>query len=73
MNTKLRIEAKNDFEKDLFKLTNSAAFGKTMANVRKYRDTKLVTKDKEKKKLALEPKCHTAKYFSENLMAIKMK
>ena len=49
MNTKLRIQAKNDFKKDLFKLTNSAAFGKTMANVRKHRDTKLLTKDKEKK------------------------
>ena len=49
MNTKLRIQAKNDFKKDLVKLTNSAAFGKTMANKRKHRDTKLVTKDKEKK------------------------
>ena len=72
MNTKLRIQAKNDFKKDLVKLTNSAAFGKTMANMRKHRDTKLVTKDKEKKS-ASEPNCHTTKYFSGNLMAIKMK
>ena len=73
INTKLRKEAKNDFEKDFLKLMNNAVFGKTMENVRKHRDIKLVTTDKRRNKLVLEPNCHTAKYFSENLMAIEMK
>ena len=37
MNTKLRTEAKNDFEKDLFKVINNSVFGKTLENVRKHR------------------------------------
>ena len=73
MNTKLRKEAKNDFEKDFFKLMNNSAFGKTMGNVRKNRDIKLVTTDEKINKLVLEPNYHTTKRFSENLLATAIK
>ena len=58
MNTELRKEAKNDFEKNLFKLMNNSIFGKTMENIRKHRDIKLVTTDKKRSKLVLEPNYH---------------
>ena len=67
--TELRTEAKNDFKKDLFKLMNNAVFGKTMENVRKHRDIKLVITDKRRTQLSSEPNYHTTKYFSENLLA----
>ena len=48
-------------------MTN-AVFGKTMENVRKHRDIKLVTKEKRRNYLVLEPNYHTAKFFTENLL-----
>ena len=57
------------FEKDFFKLMN-AVFRKTMENVRKHSDIKLVTTDKGKNQLISEPNYYTSKWFSENLLVI---
>ena len=73
MNTELRKTAKNDFEKDFFKLRNNSVFEKTMENVRKHRDIKLVTTDKKRRKLVSEPNYHTMNYISENLSILEMK
>ena len=73
MNTELRKQAKNDFEKDFFKLMNNSVFGKTMENVRKHRDIKLETIDKRRNQLVSERNYHEIKCFSENLVAIEMK
>ena len=63
MHTELRKLAKDDFEKDLFKLMNHAVFEKTMENIRKHRDIKLVTIDKKRNKLVSEPNYHMINYI----------
>ena len=63
MNTKLRTKAKNDFEKDFFKLMNNSVFGKTIDNVRNHRDIKLVTTSERRNKLVSEQNYHTTKFF----------
>ena len=73
MNTELRKLARNDFEKDLFKLMNNSVFGKTMENIRKHRDIKLVTTDKKRSKFVSEPNYHTINLISEDLSIIEMK
>ena len=72
MNTELRKLAKNGFEKDLFKLMNNSVFGKTMENIRKHRNIKLVTTNKKRSKLVSEPNLEL-NLISENLSIIEMK
>ena len=73
INTNYRTEAKNEFEKNFFKLMNNSAFGKTTENVRNHRDIKLVTSDKRRNRLVSEPNHHSHKTFLEHLIAIEMK
>ena len=73
MNTALRAKAKNDFEKDFFKLMNNSVFGKTMENLRKRQRVSLVqpiSDPKTYKKLTSDPSFKSRKIFSENLVAI---
>ena len=73
MNTELRKQAKNDFEKGFYKLMHNVVFGKTIEKVRKHRNIKLVATDKRRNQLVSEPNYHRTKCFSKNLLAIEMK
>ena len=73
MNTELRKKAKNEFEKELFKLMNNSVFGKTMEDVRNHRDIRVITTDKRKSILASESNYHSTKYISKDLLIMEMK
>ena len=73
-NTNLRAKAKNNFEKDFFKLMNNSVFGKTMENIRNRVDVKLVNTKEKLRKLVAKPNLKSPpKIFSENLVSVHMK
>ena len=73
MNTELRTNAKNNFEKDHYKLMNNAVFGKTMENIRNRVNVKLVNNEEKARKLIAKPNYKSCKIFSENLISVHMK
>ena len=72
-NTSLRSQAKNDFEKELFKLMNNSVFGKTMENVRNRVKIELVKDAERAAKLVNKPNFEELKIFDEFLIAVKMR
>ena len=68
-NTQLRTLATNDFEQDFFKLMNN---WKTMENVRKHRNIKLVTNKAQYLKTVMKPNFKSGVLFGENLMGCEM-
>ena len=68
--TQKRTNAKNSFEKDFFKLMNNSVFGKTMENVRKRVDVRLITDENKLLKMTSKPTYISSKIFNENLVAV---
>ena len=71
-NTKLRTVATNDFEKNFYKLMNNVVFGKTMENIRKHRNIKLITNREAYLKVVMKPNFKSGTLFGENLMGCEM-
>ena len=71
-NTQFISQRKNDFDKDFLKLMNNSVFGKTMENIRKHKDIKLVTNRESYIKTAMKPNFKSGIYFIENLMGYEM-
>lgn len=72
LNTKLRKEAKNDFEKDFFKLMNNSVFGKTMENIRNRVDIRLVMSDQKLLKLVKQPNYLRFTKINNELLSVEM-
>ena len=73
MNANLRTKAKNNFEKDFFKLMNNSVFGKTIENIRNRVNVKLVNTQERLKKLSAKTNYKSCKIFNENLISVHMK
>ena len=73
MNTRLRINSANDFEKDFYKLYINSVYGKTVENVRKHRDIGIVRSNRKRSLYASEPNYHSTKYVSDDLLIMEMK
>ena len=71
-NTRLRTAAKNDFEKDFYKLINNSVFGKTMENIRKHRNIKLVNNEEEYLKNVMKPNFKSGTLLGPDLMGCEM-
>ena len=72
-NTEKRKNAKNEFEKDFFKLMNNSVFGKTMENIRKRSNIYLETDPDHLLRQTAKPTFVSCKIFHENLVAVHMK
>ena len=73
LNTELRKNAKNELEKDFYKLKINSIYGKTVQNDRKNRDIKLVTTEYKRNKLTSEPNYHSTKCISKHLLVMETK
>ena len=72
LNTRLRRDAKNEFEKEFFKLMNNSMFGNTMENIRNHKHMKLVTSDKKYLKYIMKSNIKDGHPFSKHLFAVEM-
>ena len=71
-NTRLKTAAKNDFEKDFYKLVNNSVFGKTMENIRRHRDIKLVNNKEDYLKQVMKPNFKSGCLLGTDLMSCEM-
>ena len=73
LNTRLRKDAKNEFEKDFFKLINNSILGKAIENIRNHKDMKLVTSDKRYLKYVMKPNFKDGHPFFKHLFVVEMR
>jgi hypothetical protein len=73
LNTEMRKRASNDFDRNFYKLMNNSVFGKTMENIRKRIDVRMVKTREQCQRLLNKPNCHSFKIFTQNLAAVHMK